>query len=202
MSGVGQAEDRRMGGDAGPAPGGVVRCAARLTAMASCFLMSIGEHELAARVSVVWNRKLSSTAGQAVYGASEVRLNPRLVDVGGHKEVVRTLKHELAHLVAHRRAFGRRIAAHGPEWREVCAELGIPGERARHRLALPRRQMNKPYAYFCPGCGLVIRRARVIRRACACLACCRAKAGGRYSAEFRFRPVVDVGREKGVAAGG
>ena len=59
----------------------------------------------------------------------------------GTGEVERTLRHEAAHLLAHWRAGRRRIQTHGPEWRQACADLGIPGETVTHTLPLaPRRR--------------------------------------------------------------
>jgi predicted SprT family Zn-dependent metalloprotease len=42
-----------------------------------------------------------------------------------HDEIDRTLRHELAHLLAQFRVGRRRIAPHGPEWRIACRDLGI-----------------------------------------------------------------------------
>src|SRR6266446_8423633 len=49
-------------------------------------------------------------------------------------EVDRTLRHELAHLLAQFRVGRRRIAPHGPEWREACRDLGIADEARCHNL--------------------------------------------------------------------
>lgn len=146
--------------------------------------------KLAARVQVRWHRRLSSAAGCAQAAGCLILLNPRLKDFPGEEE--RTLRHELAHLVAFARAAGarRRIAPHGREWRDACAELGIPGETRCHKLPLPRRRVARPYAYRCPACGAVVRRARAIprRRALACGPCCRQHARGRFDARFRLVP--------------
>src|ERR1700687_2873461 len=40
-------------------------------------------------------------------------------------EIERTLRHELAHLLAQFRVGRRRIAPHGAEWRRACRDLGI-----------------------------------------------------------------------------
>lgn len=148
-------------------------------------LRTLGLSVLAATVRVGWNPRLRSTAGRAWPGKARIELNPRLVQLG-EAETERTLRHELAHLIAHARAGRRRIEPHGAEWRQACAELGIPGEKATHRLPLPRATMARRFRYTCPGCGIEFARVRRIRRATACAACCKRYAGGRYDKRFRL----------------
>ncbi len=147
---------------------------------------------LALRVEVHWNSRLRSTAGRAWQGRGRVELNPRL-QLCGEEEISRTLRHELAHLVAHQRAARpagrRRIDPHGREWRRACADLGIPGEARTHRLeALQSRRLARRHVYVCPVCGLEYPRARPLRRPLACGACCNRHARGRFDARFRLRP--------------
>ncbi|GAA5482690.1 SprT family zinc-dependent metalloprotease [Haloferula sargassicola] len=145
----------------------------------------LGLGRLAERVEVRWNGRLRSTAGRAWPGAECIELNPRLREFG-RDEIERTLRHELAHLIAHARAGRRRIEPHGLEWRTACADLGIAGEQATHRLPLPRTRMVRRFRYHCPGCGVEIHRVRRLRRGSACAACCQHHAGGRYDARFRL----------------
>jgi SprT protein len=159
-----------------------------LTAAAAALLRGVGCDALAARVVVSWSRRLSSSAGLASPAAMAVALNPRLQAFPS--EVDRTLRHELAHLVAFARApRGRRVAAHGAEWRRACVQLGIPGESRCHTLPLPRRTVARRHVYRCPVCGFMLRRARPInarRRALACRDCCLRHALGRFDARFQF----------------
>lgn len=155
-------------------------------------LLSIGCSELAARVQVRWNPKMRSTAGVAYPGKALVVLNPRLRQFGA-EEIDRTLRHELAHILAHHRAGRRRISPHGPEWQKACRDLGLVDEKRCHDLPLPRRQMARPHIYRCPGCTMEVRRVRPIRRKSACLACCRAHSGGRYDERFRLVKVTADG---------
>ncbi len=141
--------------------------------------------KLAACVEVRWNDRLQSTAGRAQWPECWIELNPRLRELGDD-EVWRTLKHELAHLVAFSRARGRRIAPHGPEWRQACAELGIPGESATHALPLKSRRMKRRFAYVCRNCGERILRVRRMRGHVACYGCCRRFNRGRFDARFRL----------------
>ena len=108
-----------------------------------------GADRLAARVHVSWNRRLQSAAGQANYRAASVTLNPRLHD-HDIAEIDRTLRHELAHLLAQFRAGRRRIAPHGEEWREACRDLGIADEKRCHALAFPIRRHRRRFVYRCP----------------------------------------------------
>ena len=161
-----------------------------LTGTASALLRAVGCGDLAGRVVVCWHRRLSSTAGLARPASAQVLLNPRLREFPG--EIDRTLRHELAHLVAHARAKKRRIAAHGPEWKQACADLGIPGEGRCHTLPLPRRRMSRRHVYQCPVCQFTLRRVRPIntrRRRLACHSCCQQHAAGRFDARFEFRRV-------------
>lgn len=135
-------------------------------------------------VTVSWNARLRSTAGYARYPSWEIELNPKLREFDG--QVDRTLKHELAHLVAYHRAGRRRIEPHGREWRQACVDLGIPDERAQHRLPLPRNEIERKLAYACPSCQTVVHRVRKFRRPTACLRCCNKHAGGRYDGRFKL----------------
>ena len=57
-----------------------------------------------------------------------MELNPRLKQLPVPQrasEIRRTLRHELAHLVAYVRAGRRRIKPHGEEWKQACKDLGI-----------------------------------------------------------------------------
>ncbi len=147
-----------------------------------------GADRLAARIHVSWNRRLQSAAGQANHRAASVTLNPRLRD-HDIAEIDRTLRHELAHLLAQFRAGRRRIAPHGEEWREACRDLGIADEKRCHALAFPIRRHRRRFVYRCPKCEREITRARLSRRSSACLACCRAFNRGAYDRRFRLRLV-------------
>lgn len=165
---------------------------AELTARCIDLLARIGVAGL--RVHVCWNGRMRSTAGMAYPKQALIKLNPRLREFGD-EEIDRTLRHELAHLLAHHRAGRRRIAPHGKEWRRACADLGLAGEARCHTLPLPRRTLARRHAYRCPACESEVRRVRPFRRATACLACCRKHSGGRYDERFRFvklRPTASV----------
>lgn len=137
------------------------------------------------RIQVIWNSRMRTTAGSACWKSKRLSLNPVLRDISTD-EVQRTLLHELAHFLAQHRAGRRRIPPHGAEWKEACADLGIPGESRCHNLPLPRSKRTAKYFYVCPHCGQSLERVRAPQRAVACLKCCKAFNHGRYHERFRF----------------
>ena len=154
-------------------------------------LRAVGAAGLANGFRVEWNSRLKTTAGRADYRQKLITLNPRLFE---HlAEIDRTLRHELAHVVAQFRAGRRRILPHGDEWRIACRDLGIVDEKRCHNLPFPVSVRARRYLYKCPRCRSEFRRARRIKRAVACLACCRAHNGGEFDARFRLRLVSDNG---------
>jgi SprT protein len=173
---------------------------ASLEEVARNLLTHVGCPDLAPVVQVTWNPRLRSTAGRAFHGRRgelhaspwRVELNPLLGHFGS-REVDKTLRHELAHLVAHRRAARRRIEAHGQEWRVACADLGIPDETVTHHLPLPRREVRKPHRYLCSHCRMEVRRVRPFRRPSACGHCCGRFSKGQFDPRFLLRkaPVLE-----------
>ena len=150
-------------------------------------LRANGAARIAAELRVEWNSRLKTAAGRADYRQKLISLNPRLLEHPG--ETDRTLRHELAHLLAQFRAGPRQILAHGEEWRQACRNLAITGEKRCHNLPFPARRYTPCFIYRCPNCRQNFPRVRRIRRAIACLACCRAHNGGEFDARFRLRLV-------------
>jgi predicted SprT family Zn-dependent metalloprotease len=151
-------------------------------------LLELNAAELAGKLRVEWSGRLRSTAGRAEFGHMRVLLNCRLAAFG-EVEIDRTLRHELAHLLAQRRAGRRRIAPHGSEWRRACADLGIAGEARCHTLPFPIHRQQRRYLYRCSHCRRDFPRTRPLRRTSACLACCRAHNRGRYDRRFKLQLV-------------
>jgi SprT protein len=92
-------------------------------------------------------------------------------------------------LLAQERAGRRRIAPHGAEWRLACRDLGIGGEPRCHALPFPVARRVRRFLYRCPNCRSAFPRVHRIRRAVACLACCREHNRGNFDARFRLRLV-------------
>ncbi len=149
-------------------------------------LRGIGAARLAGLVRVDWNPRLLTAAGRADFREKLISLNPRLCEYG-EAEIERTLRHELAHLLAQFRAGRRRILPHGTEWRDACRDLGIGDELRCHNLPFPISEPARRYFYKCPNCQRDFPRVRRIKRAVACLACCRAHSRGEFNARFRLR---------------
>jgi len=140
-------------------------------------LRSLGAIRGAHLVRVEWNSRLQTAAGRADFREKLISLNPRLCDYG-EPEIDRTLRHELAHLLAQFRAGRRRVSPHGPEWRNACRDLGIGDEVRCHNLPFPISERARRFIYKCPNCAREFPRVRRIRRAVACLACCRVHNAG------------------------
>jgi SprT protein len=170
---------------AGRIPDGPTAETAGLLQTARELLRSLGVERIARELRVEWNSRLKTAAGRADYRSKLISLNPQLVHHPA--EMDRTLRHELAHILAQFRAGRRRILAHGVEWREACRDLGINDEKRCHNLPFPVSERARRYLYRCPGCWCDFPRVRRIKRAVACLACCRAHNAGKFDARFRLR---------------
>ena len=157
-------------------------------------LRSLGAHTLAREVRVEWNPRLKTCAGRADYREKLISLNPlllnhELLSVNRHSgsEIDRTLRHELAHLLAQFRVGRRRIAPHGSEWREACSDLDIADEARCHNLPFASKSFPPRFVYRCPSCNEKFPRVRRIHRGIACLACCRKHNGGDFDPRFRLK---------------
>ena len=151
-------------------------------------LRTNGACRIAMEIRVEWNARLKTCAGRADYCGKLISLNPRLCDHGA-TEVDRTLRHEIAHLLAHFRTGHQRILPHGVEWRQACQDLEIGDEKRCHTLPFPISERVQRYLYKCPNCHRDFPRVRRLRRAVACLTCCRAHSGAEFDARFRLRLV-------------
>ena len=147
-------------------------------------LRSLGAERVAQELRVEWNSRLRTAAGRADYRQKLISLNPRLLDYPA--EIERTLRHELAHILAQFRAGQHRIWPHGIEWQQACCELGISDEKRCHNLPFAARTYVARFVYHCPNCKQEFPRVRRVRRAVACLSCCRAHNGGEFDARFRL----------------
>jgi len=161
-----------------------------LEVMARQWLHALGCYEVADKLHVRWNRRLKTTAGLANYGTWTVSLNPCL-ERFGMEEVERTLRHEVAHLLARFRNGRHRLQPHGEEWKQACTDLGLPEEKRCHELPLPRRKIEPRLLYRCKNCQEEIRRVKPFRRPVACIKCCRAFNRGRYDERYRFELVKE-----------
>jgi predicted SprT family Zn-dependent metalloprotease len=147
----------------------------------------------AKRIRVYWNPRLRTTSGLAYYESLTIHLNPKLVYIST-AEMLRCLRHELAHLLAWRTRKSRDLSSeHGWEWRHACSLLGIANEeiyvdsRYFHHFSevLPHRK----YLYQCPKCKVKVARVRIFthKKYASCEACCKKHNNGKPSPKYRFQ---------------
>ena len=148
-------------------------------------LRANGADRIATELRVEWNSRLKTAAGRADYREKLISLNPRLLD--HPTEIDRTLRHELAHILAQFRAGRRRISPHGAEWQRACVDLGVADEKRCHNLPFPARTYAARFVYRCPNCRQEFPRVCRMRRAVACLVCCRKHNGGDFDSRFRLK---------------
>jgi SprT protein len=148
-------------------------------------LRALGAARIAGELRIEWSSRLKTAAGRADYRQKLISLNPQLSEYP--TEIDRTLRHELAHILAQFRAGRRRIPPHGVEWRKACVDLGIADEKRCHNLPFPARTYPARFVYRCPNCHQEFPRVRRVRRAVACLACCRKHNGGHFDPRFRLK---------------
>jgi len=170
---------------AGRMPAGPTAETAVLLQTARELLRAHGGDRIAREVRVEWNSRLKTAAGRADYRQQLISLNPRLFE--HPTEIDRTLRHELAHILAQFRAGRRRILPHGIEWRQACRDLGIADEKRCHNLPFVTRTYAARFVYRCPNCRQEFPRVRRVRRAVACLACCRKHNGGEFDPRFKLK---------------
>ena len=161
---------------------------AALEAKVREILSSLQAGELAREIRVEWNARLFSAAGRADSRRKIVSLNPRLREHDA-AEIDRTLRHELAHLLAQFRAGRRRVPPHGAEWRKACHDLGIADEPRCHTLPFPIQRRARRFLYRCERCGKEFPRVRKIKRTVACLECCRKFNRGKFDPKARLQLV-------------
>ena len=159
-----------------------------LEGKADALLRAHGAARIASQIEVEWNPRLRTCAGRADYRRKRISLNP-LLHQHGVEEIERTFLHELAHLLAQFRSGRKCILPHGTEWRKACEDLGIADEKRCHTLPFPVRRRNARFLYLCPNCRREFPRVRAIRRAVACLPCCRAYSKGRFDKRFKLKLV-------------
>jgi len=170
---------------AGTMPAGHTAGTAVLLKTARELSYSLGAKRIATELRVEWNSRLKTAAGRADHRQKLISLNPRLVEHPA--EIDRTLRHELAHILAQFRAGRRRISPHGPHWQQACRDLGIADEKRCHTLPFPTKSYTPRFIYRCPNCRRDFPRVRKIKRTVACLACCRAHNGGEFDVRFRLK---------------
>lgn len=160
-----------------------------LSSRAAKLLNDLNQPKTASQVSVVWNKRMRTSAGRAWFHAqtSKIELNCRLQALESplrEAEIERTFLHELAHILAKARHPRKHIQPHGMEWKHACIDLGIAGEDRCHSLPFHPRRLKRKFGYRCPECNTVIPRVRRLKRVVACRSCCERLNGGRFDRRF------------------
>ena len=103
------------------------------------------------RVEVFFDLR-GRTAGQAWFpadGPPFLRFNLELLKGNQEDFLIRTVGHEVAHVVD-RVIVGRaRIRPHGPSWRAVMAAFGLPANRCHQYQTTPARQPRRTFPFRC-----------------------------------------------------
>ena len=124
---------------------------------------------LAKQVRIGYNPRLRTTIGRAALQAMRVELNPRLL-IDHPQELVPTIGHELAHLVAHKK-FGL-VEPHGLEFQALMRAVGL-STKATHNLPVAHLRQKRQrfiYVHKCSDCGMTFA-ARSQKRNHYCKTC-------------------------------
>jgi len=128
-------------------------------------------------LSVVWNRRLRTSAGRALPRKGRIELNPDLL-AKAPERIEAILAHEAAHLAAYR-LHGPRIRPHGREWAELLRSAGHPPHVTHDLPVDPQKRRTRRgrwlYLRLCDACG-----ARRIERSVRYEPCHKCSADGRF----------------------
>jgi predicted SprT family Zn-dependent metalloprotease len=108
---------------------------------------------------LVW-KNMRVTAGYARWRERLIVLSTSVLTTP--EQVLDTLRHEFAHLLAVSR-FGRRGDGHGEPWRQAMRDLGLE-PRVHHSYDVVRNRKHQEVEYHCEGCGKVYLRQRQFAR--------------------------------------
>ena len=105
------------------------------------------------RLDVVWNDRLTTTAGRAFQRKGRIELNPTLL-ARAPDQVPVVLAHEAAHIAAFR-LFGARIPPHGRHWRSLMRLAGLAPEVTHKIPTRGIRAERRRYVFLrmCERCG-------------------------------------------------
>ena len=88
------------------------------------------------RVRIVWNTRLTSTAGRATFTANLIELSAVILPHAGVEAIQRTAIHELAH-IKQRELETRRSQPHGIEWQRIMRKFGRDPSLCHEYFAMP-----------------------------------------------------------------
>lgn len=88
--------------------------------------------------------RATRTLGRTFYRDKVIRLSKHLLEQGTEKDILDTVLHEIAHVIA------GPGAKHGPAWKAVALRLGCPPQAATHDVVI---EVDKRYKGTCQnGC--------------------------------------------------
>lgn len=93
--------------------------------------------------------------GLAIYATNTIRLNEHFLEKYADEYINQTVVHEVAHLGIYHvyHLAGRRVGAHGPEWKNMMIRLGAEARRCHYYKAdegVGRKRAR--YTYICSVC--------------------------------------------------
>ncbi len=105
--------------------------------------------------TILYDINSARLGGQANYRKNHIRVNPVFLNAYGDDYIKHTIGHEIAHLTAGKR-YGWGISAHGLEWKNEMARIGLPAKRC-HSYKVPEgvkvgKNVTK-HACSCELCG-------------------------------------------------
>ena len=109
-----------------------------------------GVIDLLAHIEVVWNRRLSTSAGRAHPRRLQIHLNPRLL-ARVPERVDEVLVHEAAHLATALLHPGS--SHHGSEWANLMQQAGHEPKRTHDFPVEGLRRSRSYFLHLCSGCG-------------------------------------------------
>lgn len=96
-----------------------------------------------------------------------------------------TLRHEVAHAIDFEI---RGTSDHGRVWKLIARQVLCTGERCVRSEQISVTETTK-YTLICDTCGTKSARHKATKRKGACVKCCNAHNGGRFSEKFLIRQV-------------
>jgi len=103
--------------------------------------------------------------GQCSPRAKEIDISESLLNGGNDKEVLDTLKHEIAHALDWEYS---KNASHGPSWKAIARTLGLKEPKSTKKLSY---SPDYKYDVICPICGKIGGRTRLLKGDRRCKKC-------------------------------
>ena len=107
------------------------------------------------KIIVKYDINSARLGGEAHAAANVIRLNPVFLNAYTDHYIETTVAHEWAHL-ATRKVHGYGVASHGPEWKQMMINIGVPPARC-HSYKVPEGmnvgKQRQKYQIVCDCCG-------------------------------------------------